>query len=98
MLLAQRGGHADNLAHATARAHHPHRAERLMGHADVAAGHEEVRDVPAVEAAVRRPIRCLILPKGRFGDELSPFLPLVEGWVRRVEVNSPGAGETGVGR
>src|ERR1035437_9522774 len=45
MLLAQGSRHAHHLAHATAGAHDPDRAERFMRHADVAASHEEVGDV-----------------------------------------------------
>ena len=41
VLLAERGGHADDLAHATAGAHAPDGAEGFMGDANVAASHEE---------------------------------------------------------
>ena len=53
--LAHTGCHPDYFALGAARAHHAHRPERFVGHAEAPSCHEEVVDVPGKEATVRDP-------------------------------------------
>ena len=57
---ADPGGFAHHLPHHAAGLHHAHRPERFVRYADVAARHEQVADVAAVEAAVGRPVRPFV--------------------------------------
>ena len=42
---AHGGGHSDGFAHRRCRPHHAHGLQSNMCHADIPAGHEEVRDI-----------------------------------------------------
>ncbi len=50
---------ADHLADHPTGAHHPDGAQRLVGDADAATGHEQVVDVARVEAAVGHRVAVL---------------------------------------
>ena len=70
-----------------------------MCHADVAAGHEEIRDIPAIETAIRRPIRTVILVILAFRcarNEFFAFQSFLKIAIRSMQVNMPGAGESSV--
>ena len=100
---AQAGGHADDLAHGAAGAHHAHRAERIVGDADVAPGHEEVGDVARVEAAIGNPKRTVGHGCGKLdvvgdGDEGIPLEALVIFRIRAVQVIVPARGSASVGK
>lgn len=82
VLIAYGRGHADDFAHATGRAHHAHGAERFVRDADIAAGHKQIRNVAAVQATVRRPVRAFVLAERRLRDELFALVFADEAGVR----------------
>ena len=101
-LLADACRHPDNFALGAAGAHHPHRPERFVGNADASPGHEEVVDVPGIEATVGNPEGTVIL-EGRkvpvFGvcDEGISLEALVVAGAGEVEIVVPAGGSASVG-
>ena len=70
VLVAERCGHPDHLAHHPCRAHHADSSERHVRAADVTPRHEEVADIAGVEATVRHRVGINPVMHGR-GLELS---------------------------
>ncbi len=94
------GGFADDFPHHATGAHDTDGAEGFAVDADVAAGHEEVFDIAAIEGAVGGPVDALVaevIARGGDGDELLAFKALAEGRVWGMEVDVPGAGEAAIG-
>ena len=95
---AQVGCLADDLAHHPAGLHDAHGTQGLMVHAYVAARHEEVVDVAAVERAVGRPVGALVaivFAVGEAGNER--VLVLMVGGFGEVQVQVPAARERRIG-
>lgn len=95
--LADRGGHAHDLAHHAARAHHADGAVRDVCDADVTPDHEEIVHVAGVEAAVGDGIGR---PDGRVdGDGFEGAIRKVAGILRvgRVEIDAPTGATAGIG-
>ncbi|OPZ85245.1 MAG: hypothetical protein BWY76_01495 [bacterium ADurb.Bin429] len=98
MARAEGGREADYLAHHAGGGHHPHRAQRFVGNADIASRHEEVAEVVAVERAIGQPEGGGEGPLHAPGDELVAFETALVVAVRYVQVHVPGAGDAGVGK
>ena len=87
---ALRRGHADGLSFHGARRHHPRGGESHVAGADVAAGHEEIRNVPAVERA-QRDVVDLGRADGSVGRQVRPVETL-----GRMRVHGPSANGYGI--
>ena len=93
---AKGGGFAYDFAHHAARPHYADGTKPLVGHADVATGHEKVGDVAAVKAAIGRPVGAFVIVLHAMrigGDELIALIPSLVPRIRLVQIDVPRTGK-----